>query len=247
MPPLGPSLPLSPPPCLLPLVGDGPVCLWLTLLWNCSVFLLFLSNAARSSPFSPHLLVAEVSTWGTFLLGVAFRHVICGFYLFFLPVRLPSEIRKLPPDLPVRGFPGVWKLPLLLMTPFPGRVSIPSSFVSIFIFYILSYLLLKTVGCFSGRLMSSASDQKLFFTVCSVFKCSFDEFLGEKVVSMSYSSAILALPSRIFNFMLKLANEKYKYAGYPLDSKFLKAATLESIIKPFSIIFTIVNVQYIIE
>ena len=31
--------------------------------------------------------------------------------------------------------------------------------------------------------------------------------------------------------MLKLANEKYKYAGYPLDSNFLKAATLESIIE----------------
>ena len=156
-------------------------------------------------------------------------HVICGFYLFFLLVRLPSEIQKL--LLPVRGFPGVWKLPLLLMTPFPGRVSIPSSFFSIFIFYILSYLLLKTVGCFSGCLMSSASDQKLFCTVCSAFKCSFDEFVGEKVVSLSYSSAILAPPSRIFNFMLKLANEKYKYAGYPLDSNFLKAATLESIIE----------------
>ena len=53
---------------------------------------LTLSNATRSSPFSPHLLVAYASIWGTFLLGVAFRHVICGFYLFFFPVRLPSEI-----------------------------------------------------------------------------------------------------------------------------------------------------------
>ena len=74
---------------------------------------LTLSNAARSSPFSRHLLVVDASVWGTFLLGVAFRHVICGFYLFFFPVRLPAEIQKLPPDPPVRGFPGVWKLPLL--------------------------------------------------------------------------------------------------------------------------------------
>ena len=72
-----------------------------------------LSNAACSSPFHPHLLVADAGVWGTFLLGVAFRHVICEFYLFFLPVRLSSEIRKLPPDPPVRGFSGVWKLPLL--------------------------------------------------------------------------------------------------------------------------------------
>ena len=59
-------------------------------------------------------------------------------------------------------------------TPFPGRISIPTSFVSLFIFYILSYLLLKTMGCFYGCLMSSASIQKLFCGICSALKCSFD-------------------------------------------------------------------------
>ena len=57
-----------------------------------SGLVLTLSTAACCSLFCPHLLVADASVWGTFLLGVAFRHVICGFYLFFLPVRLPSEI-----------------------------------------------------------------------------------------------------------------------------------------------------------
>ena len=80
------------------------------------------------------------------------------------------------------------------MTPFLGRISIPSSFVSLFICYILSYLLSKTMGCFSGHLVSSASSQKLFCEVYSAFKCSFDEFVGEKVVSPSYSSTILAPP-----------------------------------------------------
>ena len=42
---------------------------------------LTLSNAARSSLIRPHWLVADAGVWGTFLLGVAFRHVICGFYL----------------------------------------------------------------------------------------------------------------------------------------------------------------------
>ena len=79
-----------------------------------------------------------------------------------------------------------------IKTPFPGGISVPSSFVSLFIFYVLSYLLSKTMGCFSGRLMTSASDQKLFCEVCSAFNCSFDEFVGEKVVSSAYSSAILA-------------------------------------------------------
>ena len=46
---------------------------------------LTLSNSTRFSPFRPHLLVADVGIWGTFLLGVAFRHIICGFYLLFPP------------------------------------------------------------------------------------------------------------------------------------------------------------------
>ena len=83
----------------------------------------------------------------------------------------------------------------LFKTPFPGQSSIPTSFVSFFVFYIFSYLLSKTLGCFSGCLMSSASIHKLFCGIYSVFKCSFDEFLGEKVVSPSYSSTILGLPS----------------------------------------------------
>ena len=63
-------------------------------------------------------------------------------------------------------------------TPFPGWISAPTSFVSLFIFYILSCLLLKTTGCLSGCLMSSASIQQLFCGIFSVFKCSFDEFVG---------------------------------------------------------------------
>ena len=57
------------------------------------------------------------------------------------------------------------------------------------------------MGCFSGHLMSSASDQKLFCEICSAFNYSFDEFVGEKVVSPSYSSAILAPPQKcMYNF-----------------------------------------------
>ena len=44
-----------------------------------------LRNAAGSSPFHPLLLVAGAGVWGTFLLGVAFRHIICGPYLIFPP------------------------------------------------------------------------------------------------------------------------------------------------------------------
>ena len=99
---------------------------------------LTLSNATGSSLFSPHLLVADAGIWGTFLLGVAFRLVICRFYLFFLPVGLPSEIRKLPPDRPERGFPGVWKFPLLRL---PFRDGSPSLTL---LFLFLSFIFCPT-------------------------------------------------------------------------------------------------------
>ena len=105
---------------------------------------------------------------------------------------LPSVVPRLTTDLAVRVFPGVWKH-LFFKTLFLGWISIPTSFVSLFIFYIFSYLLSKTMGCFSGYLMFSASVQKLFCGFYSALKCSFDEFVGEKVVSPSYSSAILGL------------------------------------------------------
>ena len=111
---------------------------------------------------------------------------------------LPFVLPKLATDSVVRMFPGVWK-PLFLRVsswdgiPFPGRSSLPTSFVSFFIFYIFSYLFLKTMICFSGCLMSSASIQK-FCGIYSALKCSFDEFVREKVVSLSYSSAILGPP-----------------------------------------------------
>ena len=105
---------------------------------------------------------------------------------------LLSEIQKLPTDPLVRVFPGFGNFSFKM--PFLGRISIPTSFVSIFMFYILSYLFSKTMGCLSGCLISSASIQKLFCRICSACKYSFDECVGEKVVSPSYSSAILGLP-----------------------------------------------------
>ena len=91
---------------------------------------------------------------------------------------LPSVLPRLATDSAVRVFPGVWKL-LFLRLPFrDGVLSLP--LLSLFLSFIsFSYLLLKTMGCFSGCLMSSASIQKLFCGIYSAFKCSFDEFVGE--------------------------------------------------------------------
>ena len=160
-----------------------------------SGLVLTLSNAACSSPFRPHLLVVDAGVWGTFLLGVAFRHVICGFIYCSSQLGCPPRFENFP-QTPARERVSWCLETSSITTPFTGRVSVPSSFVSLFIFYILSYLLSKTMGCFSGRLMSSASSQKLYCEICSAFKCYFDEFVGEKVVSPSYSFAVLA-PSLI--------------------------------------------------
>ena len=82
-----------------------------------------------------------------------------------------------------------------IKTPFPGTGLRPSFPCVPFQSSIpLSYLPSKTMGCFSGRLMSAASDQKLFCKLCSPFCCFFNEFVEEKGITPSYSSAILTPP-----------------------------------------------------
>ena len=102
---------------------------------------------------------------------------------------LPSKIPRLVTDPPVRVFPGVWKLLSFFKDSLPGTDLCPYLFC---LSYLLYFFLppFEDLDCFSGCLMSSASIQKLFCGICSVFKCSFDEFVGNKVVSPSYSSAI---------------------------------------------------------
>ena len=100
-----------------------------------------------------------------------------------------------------------WCLETSLFLRLPSWDGAPSlPLLSLFlVFYLFSYLLSKTMGCFSGCLMSSAGIQKLFCGVYSVFKCSFDEFVGEKVVSPSNSSTILGPPPHFSIFNLQNA------------------------------------------
>ena len=77
--------------------------------------------------------------WGSYCW--ACNLLVLIIYLFFLPVMLPSVLPRLATDSAGRVFPGVWK-PLFLKfpsrdrPPFLGRSSLPTSFVSFFIFYI---------------------------------------------------------------------------------------------------------------
>ena len=135
--------------------------------------------------------MVDVSIWATSPPGVAVKHVICEFYLFIFSSWLCCPLRfQNSPQTCQWGDFLVFENFSSFTTPSLGWVSIPNSFVSLFIFYILSYLLSKTLCCLSGCLVSSVRVQKLF---CSVFKLSFDESVGEKVVSQFYSSTILGL------------------------------------------------------
>ena len=70
-----------------------------------SGLVLTLSNAAHSSLFCLHLLVVDAGIWGTFLLGVVFRHVICGFYLLFPSQSgCPSRFKNFPQTRQCKGF-----------------------------------------------------------------------------------------------------------------------------------------------
>ena len=77
----------------------------------------------------------------------------------------------------------------------PSQDRTPSlPFLSLFCLLYFFLPPFEDLGCFSGCLVSSAGIQKLFCGIYSAFKCSFDEFVGEKVFSPSYASAILAPP-----------------------------------------------------
>ena len=56
------------------------------------------------------------------------------------------------------------------------------------------------MGCLPGCLVSSSSVQKLVCGNCLAFKQSFDEFVGEKVVSLSYCSTILGPPLKYVSY-----------------------------------------------
>ena len=132
----------------------------------------------------------RLSIWASSPLGVVVRGIFCVLFCFF-PSQLccPLRFQNSPQACQWEGFLVFGNFSV--MTPFLGWVSFPYSFVSLFVSHILSYLLLKRMGCLSGCLVSSASVQKLFCRSCSAFTWSFNEFVGEKVVPPSYSSAIL--------------------------------------------------------
>ena len=120
---------------------------------------------------------------------------------------LPSVVPRLATDSAVRVFPGVWK---------PLFFRLPSRDGAHPYLFCLSFCLLYFF-------LPPFEDSGLLFWVPDVFwqhsevvlgifsacKCSFDEFVGEKVDSPSYSSAILGPPLLSGFFKTLHLNVKY--------------------------------------
>ena len=122
-----------------------------------------------------------------------------------LLMRSPPLIRSFPPahppSPPVKGLPSVWK-PFLLHSSLP-ELQVPSLFFCLcFFFFLLPYPGMWGVSCLLGSLRSSASIQWVFYRSCSTCRCISDVFVERKVISTSYSSAIL----KVFWFVCLLTS-----------------------------------------
>ena len=86
------------------------------------------------------------------------------------------------------------------------------------------------MGCLSGCLVSSTNIQKLYCGSCSVFKWSFDEFVGDTVISPSYSSTVFHnfLSFLIFNFKPAFSLSPFTFIKRLFSSSSLSAIRVVS-------------------
>ena len=95
--------------------------------------------------------------------------------------------------------------------PSPGQVSIPNSFISVSVFCILSYLILKRMGYLLGAWCPPPVFRSCFVAVSQHSNDILMNLWREKVVSPSYSSAILGLPPSLhFKYHPQLKKKKKK-------------------------------------
>ena len=91
-------------------------------------------------------------------------------------------------------------------TPSPGWVSVPNSFVSLFIFYILSYLLSKTMGCLSPCLMSSAILRPPLFSLFKGYIGKYQSKYTLHILFVKGTHAYGSLQNHLAVFVLKSQN-----------------------------------------
>jgi len=145
-----------------------------------------------ASSYSAPIAAGRLEHPVTSPLEVVARCIICGFFFFIsLLVMLPSKIPKFPTDLPVRVSYCLEISPPSQLLPQDGSPSL--TLVS---FYLLYFVLppFEDNGlpfCVPGVLCQHS---EVVLWNCSAFESSFDDFLGKKVVSLSYSYTIFCTP-----------------------------------------------------
>ena len=135
---------------------------------------------------------------------------LCPLHPYCCALLRGSEASPLrhPQSPPAKGLPSVWK-PFLLHSSLP-LVQVPSLFFCLcFFFFLLPYPGMWGVSCVLGGLRSSARVQWVFCRSFSTCRCISDVFVGRKVISMSYSSAILKLLPRSFNLEDRIATTSW--------------------------------------
>ena len=144
--------------------------------------------------------------WGSYCW--ACNLLVLIIYLFFLPIMLPSGLPRLATDSAGRVFPRVWK-PLFLKfpsrdrLPFLGWASLPRTELPPHLLCLLFRLLYFFLPVFEDNgllfwlpdVLCQPSEVVLWSLLA--LKCSFEEFVREKVVFLSYSSAILGPPPKM--------------------------------------------------
>ena len=159
------------------------------------------STDARASAPSPHLprwVSRQASRAGECCLAPSLRAGIsplCPQHPCGCALLRGSKASPLchPQSPPAKGLPSVWK-PFLLHSSLP-LVQVPSLFFCLcYLFFLLPYPSTWGLSCLLGGLTSSASIQWVFCRSSSTCRCISNVSLGRKVISASYSSAILPPP-----------------------------------------------------
>ena len=126
--------------------------------------------------------------------GSSVRESLC--FALRVPVAALSSVAPKLPSLshpqspPTKGLPSMWK-PFLLHG-FLLLVPVQSLFFCLcYFFFLLPYPSTWGVSCLLGGLTSSASVQWVFCRSSSTCRCISNVSVGRKVISASYSSAIL--------------------------------------------------------
>ena len=142
--------------------------------------ILTLSNEARTSLPSPHLLVADAGVCTASPLGVTFGHVICGFKLFIyfsshLCALWGSKARH---RLTSQSVSWCLETSPFFKTPFLGWIFVPTSFASLFIFYIFPTSFQRQWAAFLGALYLLPAFRSCFLAFTQRSNVLLMNFLG---------------------------------------------------------------------